>query len=77
MVWHLQGLAYPSHFMGFSIPVTAPFFCGLVSDARSDFEGFLFMQGAGEPFLPSCCHVGSCRLWMEVGESTGGAVTQV
>lgn len=52
-----------------------PVFYGLVSNAGSGFEGFLSMQGAGEPLHPALVFPSWWSL-MEMGESIG-AVTQV
>lgn len=53
VVWHLQGSGLSKSLYGVQYTCYCLLFCGLVSDARSGFEGFLFVQGAGEPLHPA------------------------
>lgn len=52
VVWHLQGAGLPKSPYGVQYTCYCPVLCGLVSNATSDFKGFLFVQGAGDPLLP-------------------------
>lgn len=52
VVWHLQGSGLPRSLYGVQHTCYCPIFCGLVSHARSDWEGFLCARGWGAP--PPC-----------------------
>lgn len=49
MVWHLQGSGLPKSLYGVQHTCYCPIFCGPVSHARSDWEGFLCAGGWGAP----------------------------
>lgn len=53
VVWHLQGSGLPKSLYGVQYTCYCPVFCWLITNAGSGFEGFLFVQGAGEPLHPA------------------------
>lgn len=68
-----RGLAYPSHFMGFSTPVTASFSVGWSPMLGLVLRVSSLCKGLGSPsILPSSCYLFPSRWFLtEVDKSTG------